>query len=262
MPNYRVKPGDTLVRIAQRECGDRKFVEQLVKDNRIANPDVICVGQELVIESGLAARSTASPATSTARLVAPANFLTGMSDKVLLKVPYHSQEDGNARWARPDCGPPCIRMMIGWNAERLWQPDPNLSVDDVSKAMDMGRNGFSLPKKLVAVGERFSLKLDYRSDATLNRMIAELDAGRPLISLIRYANLTGRQNQRFRGGHFVVVIGYNDREIILNDPDWWSSRRSEGAGFRVSRTEFEEAIGPDNWKAGNRPYQAVFVKPD
>jgi hypothetical protein len=60
----------------------------------------------------------------------------------------------------------------------------------------------------------------------------------------------------------VVVVGYNDREIILNDPDWWGSRRSEGAGCRVSRADFEAAIGPDNWKAGNNPYQAVFVKAD
>jgi len=114
----------------------------------------------------------------------------------------------------------------------------------------------------VAAGEKYGLKLVYRQDAKLPVVLAELDAGRPVISLIRYANLKGRQNQRFRGGHFVVVVGYNEREIILNDPDWWGSKRGGGAGFRVPRAEFEGAIGLDNWKAGNSPYQAVFVAPD
>ncbi len=260
MPKYQVRPGDTLERIARRECGDRKFVEQIVRDNKIANPSLIRVGQVLAINCGDQASSTASPATSTARLVAPTNFLTGTADKMLLRVPYHSQEDGDARWAGADCGPTCVRMLIGWNAIRQGQPEPDIRVDEVSKATGMGRTRFSFPKQLVAVGEKYGLKLEYRKDATLPNVLAELDAGRPVISLIRYANLKGRQNHRFRGGHFVVVIGYNDREIILNDPDWWGSRRSEGAGFRAPREEFESAIGLDNWKAGNNPYQAIFVK--
>jgi hypothetical protein len=261
VPRYRVKPGDTLERIAQRECGDRKYVEQIVKDNKIANPNLIRVGQELLLNCGTATSTAPSPATSTAQLVAPTNFLMGISDKVLLDVPYHSQEDGDARWAGADCGPACVRMLIGWNAVRQGQSNPNLTLDEVSKATGMGRRRFSFPSQLVIVGENYGLKLAYRKDAKFPAVLAELDAGRPVISLIRYANLTGRQNQRFRGGHFVVVVGYNDSEIVLNDPDWWGSRRSEGAGFRVPRDEFEDAIGPASLRAGNNPYQAIFVLP-
>jgi hypothetical protein len=255
-------PGDTLERIAQRECGNRKFVQQIAQENRIADPDFIRVGQELVINIGTASRSTASPATSTARLVRPSNFLVGTADKLLLEVPYHSQEDGNARWASADGGPICVRMLIGWNALRLKQPDPRLTMDEINKAAAIGQTRFSTPLQLVAVADQYGLKLEHRQDATLTKILAELDAGRPLISLLRYGNLTGRQNLRFRGGHYVVVIGYNDREIILNDPDWCGERRSEGAGFRVLRAEFESAIGPDNRKAGNPPYQALFVRTD
>jgi LysM repeat protein len=263
MPIYRVKPGDTLERIARRECGDRKFVEQIVRDNHIANPSLIRVGQELILNCGEETSTTGLPLPTTANLVTPPkSILTGGKDTVLLDVPYHSQEDADAKWAAADCGPACVRMLIGWNALRQGQPDPNLSIDEVAKATGMGRNRFSFPRQLVAVGEKYGLKLEYRRDAKLAAVLAELDAGRPVISLIRYANLKGRQNQRFRGGHFVVVAGYNDREIVLNDPDWWGNNRNGGAGFRVPRAEFEGAIGLDNWKAGNDPYQAIFVKAD
>lgn len=181
--------------------------------------------------------------------------------RVMLNVPYHSQEDPDARWAAGDCGPACVRMLIGWNALRQGQPNLPLSVDEVSQWTGMGPARFSFPAQLVRVAGRYGLKLVESRDATLKRVLAEVGAGRPVISLVRYGSISNRQNLGFRGGHFIVVVGYDDQYIYANDSDWWGDLRAQGAGLPIPRGEFERAIGVDSWKAGNPPYWGVFVDP-
>jgi nucleoid-associated protein YgaU len=47
--NYDVQPGDTLSSIAQREYGDYTLYPVIERQNHIANPNVIDVGQQLLI---------------------------------------------------------------------------------------------------------------------------------------------------------------------------------------------------------------------
>jgi hypothetical protein len=200
-----------------------------------------------------------TPATPPATTVTPPK--PSPTGEVKLDVPYHSQEDLDAKWAAADCGPTCVHMVIDWRAKVRGQPLPNITTDQVSKNAGITPRSFSQFSNLMAAGNTYHLKLNYTRDAQLPRILAEIDAGRPVIMLIRYGNLSQRQNQAFGGGHFVVVIGYNSQEIILNDPDWWGTQRNNGAGFHVPRAEFEGAIGLDLRKTGNEPYQGLFVDP-
>ena len=49
MKNYTVQPGDTLSEIAEREYGDASLYPVIARQNHLANPDVIGVGQQLLI---------------------------------------------------------------------------------------------------------------------------------------------------------------------------------------------------------------------
>lgn len=76
---------------------------------------------------------------------------------------------------------------------------------------------------------------------TLADIRAEIDAGRPVIPLIRYGEIPGRQST-YTGGHFVVITGYSDSGFPTNDPDWYPPKRDGGAGFRVANAAIERAI--------------------
>ena len=49
MKNYQVQPGDTLFAIARREYGDGNLYPVIALQNHLADPDVIGVGQQLLI---------------------------------------------------------------------------------------------------------------------------------------------------------------------------------------------------------------------
>jgi nucleoid-associated protein YgaU len=49
MKNYTVQPGDTLFGIAAREYGDGELYPVIAHMNELANPDLIHVGQELLV---------------------------------------------------------------------------------------------------------------------------------------------------------------------------------------------------------------------
>ncbi|MCU0497723.1 MAG: C39 family peptidase [Anaerolineae bacterium] len=206
------------------------------------------------------APTSAQTVSQSAALVTATHAASG--NEVIVSVPYYSQEDATARYGRNDCGPACVRMVVGWDRIRKGQPDPaNLTVDELTQASGIGQRGFAGVVALRNLAQQYgvsSMTTDGKTNRlTLDRLETEIRAGRPAICLVLYAKLTQRQNQRFAGGHFVVAVGFNDREIILNDPDWYGDRRNEGHQWRVPRAEFEAALSTTSeWFSV--PYQGVL----
>lgn len=159
-------------------------------------------------------------------------------------------------------GPACVRMVVGWDRIRKGQPDPaSLTVDELTQASGIGQRGFAGVVALRNLAQQYgvsAMTTDGKANRVmLERLETEIRAGRPAICLVLYAKLTQRQNQRFAGGHFVVAVGFNEREIILNDPDWYGDRRGEGKHWRVPRAEFESALSTTSeWFSV--PYQGVL----
>jgi hypothetical protein len=172
--------------------------------------------------------------------------------KKILDVPYKSQWDDDARATQNDCGPASAAMIIASYGE-------NHSIDDIfyKSGAGLGYVNFDQMRKAV---QYYGFKYAAVVDQTKEQLISLIDQGIPPIALIHYKKLEGRQDQGFGGAHFLVVKGYDDNGVYLNDPDWWDERRNEGNGFYVSWSEFMEAWGTC-YLDGNLNNQLIVIYP-
>lgn len=154
-----------------------------------------------------------------------------------IPVPYVRQEGAGATRYANDCGPACVAMLLRF----CGMETPTVDVLSGETALASRDNGLT-SAQLAALGARHGLALTVRADLNLNAIQREIDSGRPVIMLINYGCIEARQNQADRAGHFVVVAGYDDANIIVNDPDWWGSRAAEGERLAVPRAQFERAL--------------------
>lgn len=168
---------------------------------------------------------------------------------MIASVPYKSQEDSDAHHYRNDCGPACAAMVLEWAGKGPVTIDA-LSGETSLAAQD---NGLSCGA-VVALLARNGVTARLNTVSTLFDVFAEIMAGRPVIALIGYAAIKERENQRDGAGHFVVVVGYDDTRVYLNDPDWWGAQRDHGAGLAVSLAEFAVAL-----RVSPAPNSAIFV---
>lgn len=98
------------------------------------------------------------------------------------------------------------------------------------------------------------LPMTLHNDATWDNIKIELMAGRPVLALILYRPLTGRQDQQdTKGEHFLNVVGFGDDYVIVNDPDFWPTG---GKAWRVPLSQFQQAQAQCQ-----PPHQAAFVVP-
>jgi hypothetical protein len=50
------------------------------------------------------------------------------------------------------------------------------------------------------------------------------------------------QDQTYERGHWVVVIGMDDRDVWIHDPDFYGTREQDGNARAVPRFAFFEAL--------------------
>lgn len=161
--------------------------------------------------------------------------------KKILNVPYISQWDTNATFSKNDCIPVSSSMLISYYKG-------NVSPDQISQKIgSTGLINFEQIQKALASFDYHIIGSSFKTIADLKKSI---DSGVPFIAIIHYGDLPNRQDT-YTGGHAVVVVGYDDTNIYVNDPDFWGDRRSEGASKAYPTTAFEKAW---NSKAdGNNP---------
>jgi len=78
MTKYKIRPGDTLGKIAKKFYGDAQRFPLIVAANRIANPDRLAVGQQLIIPDAAVAMSALAPS--------PADRLAVLTEERLSRV--------------------------------------------------------------------------------------------------------------------------------------------------------------------------------
>src|SRR5260221_942477 len=154
----------------------------------------------------------------------------------IIDVAYRSQEDPDARRFSNDNGPACVAIFIEWFSGKT------LRIVDLLAETTLVNNYSGLTTThVVKLANKHGVPLRVVS-ATLPNVLAEIDAGHPALILINYGAIPERQNQADKFGHYVIVIGYDERGIYFNDPDFWGDNRSLGAKLKVSFAEFITAM--------------------
>jgi uncharacterized protein YvpB len=175
-----------------------------------------------------------------------------MSSKIL-NVPYKSQLDpADANLAYADCGPCCLAMILAGIGK-------SITTNDVARAAGMvqGDKTGRLLSQLVSAAQKYGLVMA-AGQSNLDDLKRLIDNGQPPVALVRYQNLPQRYDPRYTGGHYVLVVGYDDQNIFINDPYY-------PAG---STTGYQKAYSYQGWLAAwkadgatDQTYQCKLVYP-
>lgn len=158
---------------------------------------------------------------------------------ILLDVPYRSQEAQDAKKYGNDCGLACVAMI------KQYRTGINMSIDQLAAIRPPAP--FSKTTDLVAVGRKIGLRME-TTDGSIGRVLsigrikAEIQLGNPCILLVCYERIPDRLNRKYRGGHYILAVGFDDEQIIVHDPDWWGPLENEGAFRRYHESVITDAM--------------------
>lgn len=155
----------------------------------------------------------------------------------MIAVPWIGQnvkEITSDDYSNNDCGPDCVAMVLHWRGL-------DLTVDEISKATGLPYGySYTVPGQLIAAAKKFNLNLTRAVNLSIDSLKHEIDAGRPVITLVHYGSLHKRSSATFKAGHWIVVVGYTDTSIVYHDPLWQSA--DDGAFIELSYADFEKAM--------------------
>lgn len=166
----------------------------------------------------------------------------------MLDIPYRSQHDADAQLSRADCGPACVAMLVEWKGGTI-------TVDGITALTGTGpTDSIELTRAALVHG----ISLMRVNNAILSGIEAQIDSGKPVVALVRYADFGKfRQDTQYAGLHWVVVVGYDSENIYIHDPNHWGARRNEGKAKAIPRAMFDFAWGDTMPEAINRQMLVV-----
>ena len=173
---------------------------------------------------------------------------------IIPSIPYKSQYDADAEDFRNDCGPASLAMI-------LHAFGVNVSTNTVYRKTGTKAHRYVSISQLMRAGLSYGAPFEYFYNWDLERLLNALRQGRPLITLVHYGAWSqlnpgiSTQNS-FRGPHFVVVLGFDDQHIFVNDPLWKEERRAEGYRRAWTYDEFL-AAWESNHLDGNRDRSGI-----
>lgn len=152
---------------------------------------------------------------------------------IKLDVPYLSQFDATAASRIADCGPTSMAMILNANKETVH----HVTVDELYQRHlpHKGVNDFTSVAEMLTIGRNEGLTVNRQtfagSEQALSGLRELIQAGTPLIALVNYTHWDEIAQNNFRGGHFVVVAGYDEEHVFVHDPLFRGARRNLGEFF-------------------------------
>jgi hypothetical protein len=176
---------------------------------------------------------------------------------MVLDVPYRSQWDEDATKTTTDCGPACLAMLLDYYGKQV-------SINELFSATGVQPGRYVGFGQLQRVGRDHGVTFSYDTNLRLNDLKRWIDEGKPVIALVKYSYWSqiepGLSTQdTFTGPHFVVVVGYGEGNIYINDPNYWSPRREEGYKKAWSEVLFNLAWGNVRTPSLSNPNNSVIV---
>ena len=138
-------------------------------------------------------------------------------------IPWRSQFDGTT-YASSNCGPAALGMAMSHFGE--WWSSNGIRESVNSYLGYWGEDGGSSWESLKhAAGIRdFGTVGLYDSEGfytkwTIDELVAQTSAGRPVILLVRYWSLPGNEYDAWWGDHYIVFLGLTpDGYVVYHDP--------------------------------------------
>lgn len=159
-----------------------------------------------------------------------------------LNVIAVSQESVTAKKRRNDCGIACAVQCIHYWTKVL------LTVDSLVPESELAYqdNGMSVNGVIALMAKHNVVSHRYYA-TSIDDLKHFIDLDCPVIALIRYGDITERQNKAdYYGNHFVVIRGYSGDKVILNDPDFWGASEKIGDDLTIPAVELWKAMRNSN----------------
>lgn len=184
-----------------------------------------------------------------------------------LNIPYRSQWDSNeAGKYDADCGPTCVAMVLNFKGVTITPNEIYNSIDFYTTKTEeekKKRRGVTSVAELMKVlrekqaGTVENHQYGGKADA-LKGLKADVDAGNAAIALVKYAPWRATTKNQYDHGHFVVVTGYDDSNIYMNDPLFglWVTPAEKGNHYALSHDLFCDGWG--GFTGGENPNWVSF----
>lgn len=157
-----------------------------------------------------------------------------------LNVPWFDQLNMSDGQGWRDCFSASTAMLAAY-----WGKEPN--EDDYNVLRESYGDSTSSEAQLAAL-RHLGLKAEFRTDGCLQTLRNEIDAGRPVaVGWLHHGPPTAPSG----GGHWTVVIGYDDSGVIMNDP--YGSCDLVNGGYPENHNGAHQHYSYANWEPRWRP---------
>jgi hypothetical protein len=175
-----------------------------------------------------------------------------------LAVPYRTQFDGSA-WADGNCGPASLGMVLEFFGQSISTHALRESINGMTGDWSLA-SGLDWPAMQAAVQQRGLVAIGLVDAAgalrpwTFDELLAQTDAGHPVVLLVHYRSMPGHGAEEWYGDHYVVVVGRTpDGRIAYHD----SGFDGRAGAYRTTDPATLEHAWANTWIGQNRTAMAV-----
>lgn len=160
-------------------------------------------------------------------------------------IPFRTQRDGS-RWAGSNCGPAVLAMILEARGIVVGNDELRFQTHTYQGTVGM-RTGTAL-QHIARVAEDYGVPTRglYAADGfhrwTIDELRAEVARGNPVVALVKYRLLPGREGAAVRFDHYIVLWDLTPDGFVYNDPAYPTAE--EGFARTLSNAQLDAAMQP------------------